>query len=70
MIETPLCSRRCLPSNLMVFLRVLGVLYVQNDEKTVYCSSPCAYGDEASEESCEHGDWPTTDRVSAFDGRA
>ncbi len=44
-------------------------LYVQNSFKTFYYASSCSRGDERSEESCEHDDWPTTDRASATNGR-
>jgi hypothetical protein len=47
----------------------LCALYVQNTIKTFYYRSSCSRDDERSEESCEHDDWPTTDRVSAFTGR-
>ncbi len=44
-------------------------LYVQNTIKTFYYASSCSCDDERSEESCEHDDRPTTDRVSACNGR-
>jgi hypothetical protein len=44
-------------------------LYVQNTIKTFYYRSSCSRGDERSEESCEHDDWPTTDRVSIRNDR-
>jgi hypothetical protein len=44
-----------------VFTLCLCVLYVQNTAKTFYYRSSCSRGDERSEESCEHDDWPTTD---------
>jgi hypothetical protein len=44
-------------------------LYVQNANKTFYYTSSCSRDDERSEESREHDDRPTPDRVSASNGR-
>jgi len=46
-----------------VFLGALGVLYVQKAFYRFYFPSSCSRDDERSEESCEHDDRPTTDRV-------
>ncbi len=46
------------------------VLYVQNIVKTFYFRSSCSHGDERSEESCEHDDWPTTEIVSIGNDRS
>jgi hypothetical protein len=47
----------------------LACSYVQNHERMFYFLSSCSQDDERSEESCEHDDRPTTDRVSALNGR-
>jgi hypothetical protein len=52
-----------------IYLGVLGVLYVQKVSYRFYFPSSCSQDDERSEESCEHDDRPTTDRVLAHCGR-
>src|SRR5437667_7666639 len=47
----------------------LRVLYVQKYQKTFYYLPPCPHGEERSDEPCGHGERPTTDRVSAQNGR-
>jgi hypothetical protein len=51
------------------YLGGLGVSYVQIHRKEFYFLSSCSQDDERSEESCEHDDRPTTDCVSARNGR-
>jgi hypothetical protein len=47
----------------------LRVSYVQKAFYRFYFASSCSRDDERSEESCEHDDRPTTDRVWVFNGR-
>ena len=54
---------------LHVFLRALRVSYVQKAFYRFYFPSSCSRDDERSEESCEHDDWPTTDRASVHNDR-
>ena len=49
--------------------RALSVLYVQNHQETFYYAASCAGGQGRCRKSCGHDDRPTTDRVSACNGR-
>jgi hypothetical protein len=51
------------------FEDIQNILYVPKHSKMFYYASSCSRDDERSEESCEHDSRPTTDSISASNGR-